>query len=100
MIVDKADLLDPLAVDDRSDYEKEVVADAQNAGKDLESIDPHEGGDNLLADHDTGGVIEQTINSKAVAGFGQPGGESDFTGGIANLDKTAGRIVDENEYND
>lgn len=100
LTLDKADLLDPLAVDNLSDYEREVVADAQNAGKNLESTVPKEGGDNLLEGHDTGGIIEQTVNSKAVEGFGQPGGESDISGGIANLDETAGKKVEQNRYND
>jgi len=99
-IADKTDLLDPLAVNDLSDYEKEVVKDAQHDGKGLESTIPGSGDEHLLGNHNTGGVVEQTINSKAVEGFGQPGGESDFTGGIANLDETAGKIVDENKYND
>lgn len=99
LILDKADLLDPLAVDNLSERGKEAVADAQNAGKNLELTDPKKGGDNLLANHDTDGIIEQTINSKSVQGFGQPGGETDISGGIPNLDEIAGREVDENEYN-
>ena len=56
--------------------------------------------ENFAADQETGGIIEQTIDSKAVAGFGQPGGESDISGGIVNLDETAGKKIDQNEYND
>ena len=97
--IDKTDLLDPLSKNDLSNYEKEVVEDAQNAGKGLESTVPGSGDEHVLGLHNTGGAFEQTINSKAVEGFGQPGGETDTTGGIANLDETAGKIVDENEYN-
>lgn len=100
MIKDKTDLLDPLAEDNLSPFEEKVVEDAQNAGKNLASTVPKEADDNLQTGHDTGGIVEQTINSRAVAGFGQPGGESDISGGIANFDETAGNIVDENKYNE
>lgn len=97
--IDKTNLLDPPAIDDRSDYEKKVVEDAIDAGKGLESTVPGSGDEHVLGLHNTGGAFEQTINSKAVEGFGQPGGESDISGGIPNLDETTGKIVDENEYN-
>ena len=100
MIKNKTDLLDPTAESELSEYEKEVVEDARNAGKNLESTVPGESDNDLTADHETGGIIEQTIDSKAVEGFGQPGGETDISGGIANLDETAGKKVEQNEYND
>ena len=100
MIKNKTDLLDPSAESDLSDYKKEVVEDAENAGKGLKSTVPGSGDKNLTANHNTGGVIEQTVDSKAVEGFGQPGGETDVSGGVANLDETAGKVVDQNEYND
>jgi hypothetical protein len=98
MIKDKTDLLDPLAESDLSDYEKKVVEDAQNAGKGLESTDSTSGNKHPAAKQDTG-IIEQTVNSKAVAGFGQPGGDSDISGGVANLDETTDATVKQNEYN-
>lgn len=97
---DKTDLLDPLAKNNLSDYEKEALEDAQNAGKNLESTVPGESDGDLTASRATGGIIEQTIDSEAVEGFGRPGGDSDISGGIPNLDETAGRQVRQNEYND
>lgn len=51
---------------------------------------------------DTGGILHQTIAPEAIEAdeAGAPGGGSDLSGGIANLDQTAGPIVDENEYNE
>jgi hypothetical protein len=95
----KTDLLDQPAKNDLSDYEKEVVENAQNAGKNLESTVPGRNDGDLTAEHDTGGIIEQTIDSEAVEGLGKPGGDSDISGGIANLDETAGRQVNQNQYN-
>jgi hypothetical protein len=100
MIKNKTDLLDPTAESDLSEYEKQVVEDARNAGKNLESTVPGESDGDLTAEHKMGGIIEQTVDSKAVEGFGKPGGDTDVSGGIANLEETAGEKVVQNEYND
>ena len=96
----QTDMLDPLAESDLSNDEEKIVEDAADAGKNLASTVPGESDEALTGEPKDGGIIGQTINSKAVAGFGQPGDESDISGGIANLDETAGKKVDENEYNE
>jgi hypothetical protein len=90
-IFNKTDLLDPTSLSDRTDREKEVIADAQNAGN----------SPTVRNADDTGGVLRQTVNPEAIKAdeSGAPGGDSDLSGGIANLDETAGKLVDENEYN-
>ncbi len=99
MINDKTDLLDPSAKNDLSDFERQVVEDAQNAGKNPESAASGRDDDDLTAARDTGGIIEQTIDSEAVEEFGKPGGDSDISGGIPNLDETTKAKVEQNEYN-
>ena len=98
-MIDKSKLLDPTSAGDQSNREKEVVADAQGAGKGMLSTDPTAGDENLTAERDTGGIIKQTVNSRAVAGFGQPGDALDVSGGVANLDETTEAPVEQNEYN-
>ena len=98
-MADRTKLSDPAAFDDLSKREKQIVRDAQDAGRNLESTDPTVGDERLEARHDTGGPIEQTISSKAVAGFGQPGGESDISGGVADLAEMTDAPVEENKYN-
>ena len=98
-MADRTKLSDPAAFDERSKREKQVVRDAQDAGRNLESSDPTAGDERLESRHYTGGPIGQTISSKAVAGFGQPGGESDISGGLADLAETTDAPVEENKYN-
>ena len=70
--INKTDLLDPASLSDRSDCEKEVIADAQNAGN---------GPSGRNAD-DTGGVLRQTVNPEAIKAdeSGAPGGDSELSG--------------------
>lgn len=98
-MADRTKLSDPAAFNDLSKRDKQIVRDSQDAGRNLESTDPTTGDEHLETRHNTGGPIEQTISSKAVAGFGQPGGESDISGGIADLAETTDAPVEENEYN-
>jgi hypothetical protein len=79
-MIKRSELLDPESTEDLSAKEKRIVADAQNAGRSLASSDPTKGDEALESPHNTGGMIEQTISSKAVAKFGKPGGESDISG--------------------
>lgn len=90
----QTDLLDPLAKNDLSDYEKQVVEDAQNVGVSTDATE-------ALTDNaeGTGGIIGQTLDADALDEIGKPGGESDMTGGIANLDETTKAPVEQNEYN-
>jgi hypothetical protein len=90
-MINKTDLLDPASLSGRSDREKKVIADAQNAGN----------GPAVRNAEDTGGVLRQTVSPEAIKAdeTGAPGGDSDLSGGIANLDETAGKLVHENEYN-
>jgi hypothetical protein len=83
-MIKKSDLLDPTSTEKLSEKEKKIVADAQRAGKSLRSSDPSAGNKNVTAPHDTGGVIEQNVDSKAIAAFGRPGDESDISGDAAN----------------
>jgi hypothetical protein len=58
--------------------------------KKSELLDPASTGKLSEDPHNTGGVIEQTVDSKAVAKFGRPGDESDISGLPAASSKTAG----------
>jgi hypothetical protein len=98
-MADRTKLSDPAAFDELSKREKDIVRDARDAGRDLESSDPTVVDEHLRGLHNTGGPIEQTISSKAIAGFGKPGGETDISGGIADLAETTDAPVEENEYN-
>ena len=98
-MADRTKLSDRAIFDDLSKREKQVVRDAQDAGRNLESTDPTAGDERLGARHDTGGPVEQTTSSKAVARFGQPGGESDISGGVADLGEATEAPVEENKYN-
>jgi hypothetical protein len=80
-------LLDPTSTEKLSEKEKKIIADAQRAGKSLRSSAPLAGDKNVTAPHDTGGIIEQNVDSKAVAAFGWPGDESDVSGDAANPGK-------------
>lgn len=88
------DMLDPLAKNDISDYEKQVVEDAQNAGASSDKIEALRNNT-----ESPGGITGQTIDTEALKDIGNPGGESDLTGGIANLDATTRAPVEQNEYN-
>lgn len=101
-MIDKTRLLDPTSTADRSEYEQEVIEDAQSAGKSLESTDPTSGDPHLRAPRETGGTIEQTVSSKAVAGFGKPGDESDLSPGEVDSDENteAGRTKTGDEVGD
>lgn len=92
-MIDKTELLDPTSVNDLSKREKEIVEDAQDVGNNPEFIN---------TDRNSEGALQQTVNPEAIKAdqTGAAGGDSDFSGGVANLDETAGKIVDENEYND
>lgn len=79
-MIEKTELTDPTSFDELSDRDQKIVEDAGNAGKDLASSEPERGGANQPADADAGGIIEQTVDSKAVAGFGRPGDDSDVSG--------------------
>ena len=87
-------MLDPTAKGDLSEYEKQVVEDAQNAGTSTDATE-------ALTDRTEpeGGPIGQTVDAKALKEIGSPGGKSDLTGGIANLDETTRAEVEQNEYN-
>lgn len=98
-MADRTKLSNSAAFDQLSKRDKEIVRDAQDAGRDLESLDPTAVDEHLRAPHNTGGPIEQTISSRAVAGFGKPGGETDISGGLADLAETTDAPVEENEYN-
>jgi hypothetical protein len=89
-MIKKGELLDPALTGKLSEREKQVVSDAQNAGKSFGSTDVTAGDEDLEAPHNTGGVIEQTVDSKAVAKFGRPGDESDISGRLAASSKIAG----------
>jgi len=82
--INKSDLLDPASVENLSEDEKQIVADAQSAGKSFGSTDPVAGNEHVTPEHSTDGVIEQTIDSKAVTSFGRPGDDSDISGDAAN----------------
>lgn len=47
------------------------------------------------------GIPKQTVNPDSIeqAESGTPGGDSDFTGGIPNLDQTTDAPVEQNDYN-
>lgn len=87
-------MLDPTAKGNLSEYEKQVVRDAQNVGTSTDATE-------ALTDktESMSRSIKQTINAEALAEIGSPGGESDLTGGIANLDETTRAKVKQNEYN-
>jgi hypothetical protein len=89
-MIKKSKLLDPASTGKLSEREKHIVSDAQNAGKSFGSTDATAGDEDLESTHNTGGVIEQTVDSKAVAKFGRPGDESDISGRPAVSSKTAG----------
>lgn len=94
-MIDKTELLDPAEAGDLSRREKEVIEDAQNAGISSDSTE-------ALTDDNPespGGVTGQTVNIDALEEIGKPGGESDISGGISNLDETTEAPVGENEYN-
>lgn len=86
-MIKKSDLLDPISTGKLSGKEKKIVADAQRAGKDLSSSNSARSDEDIITTHDAGGVIEQTVDSKAVAPFGRPGDESDISGDMANPGK-------------
>jgi len=91
MIKNKTEMLDPTAGNDLSDYEKEVVEDAQNAGNSPKVVNE---------ERDEKGVLQQTVSAEAIkAGeTSVADGGSDISGGEANLDETA-EFVAQNEYN-
>ena len=78
-MINRLDLLDPGALEDRSEYEKSVVEGAQNAGH-----GPHcrESGSRIY-----GGALHQVINPRAImaAECGAPGCDSDISDGISEL---------------
>jgi len=91
MIRNKTDLLDPTAESNRSDYEKEVVEDAQNAGNSPKFVN---------TESDENGILQQTISAEAIKNdeTSVADGSSDISGGEANLDETA-TAVGQNKYN-
>lgn len=92
-MIDKTELPDPTSVNNLSEREKEIVEDAHDAGNNPEFIN---------TDKNIGGELQQTVNPEAIEAdqTGAAGGDSDVSGGVANLDEIAGKIVGENEYND
>ena len=88
---DKTELADPAAFDERSARDKEVISEAQHVGSSPEVMNK------------TGhsGMLHQTVSPAAIKAdeSGAAGGDSDISGGVAGLDQTAGRVVDQNEYN-
>ena len=89
--INEADPLDPASLSGRSEKEKQVIADAERVGN-----------NSAPRNHsDTGGIPRQIIDPNAIKAdeAGAPAAVLIFPGGIANLDETAGRLVDENEYN-
>src|SRR2546430_2326784 len=59
-MINRVDLLDPVALDDRSEYEKNVVEGAQNAGHGPRCI-----GQESVNRH-YGGALHQVINPRAI----------------------------------
>lgn len=81
-MINKADLLDPLAVEHLSEYERSVVEGAQNAGHGPRNLNTEKIGQKNRA-----GALQQTIIPSAImaAECGAPGGDSDISDGISNL---------------
>jgi hypothetical protein len=105
--------LNPTAENDLSDYENRVAREAQTVGSSPQGTG---------AAGSTSGVSEKessrgegtlgtaaaragTLNRTTIPGEAfaaepdEPGGDADISGGVANLDESAGTIADQNEYN-
>jgi hypothetical protein len=113
MIDNKADLLDPAAGSDSSEYEKEVVEDARNAGNGsrstgaagrtsgLNQFGSGRGKDALSTTAGSVGALNRTVipGETTSAESEAPGGGSDISGGEANLDAERDAPVEQNEFN-
>jgi hypothetical protein len=77
-MINKADLLDPLSYENRSEYEKSVVEGAHNAGHSPRRM-------NTETSHS--GALQQVVNPSAIiaAECDAPGCGSDISDGVANL---------------
>src|SRR5688572_11307282 len=81
-MINKADLLDPSAIDHLSEYERSVVDGAQNAGHGPRHLNLEKTGEQNFA-----GSLQQVIIPAAIraAEYGPPGGNSDISDGISDL---------------
>jgi hypothetical protein len=77
-MINKAELLDPVALRNRSDYERNVIEGAHNAGH---------GPRFANTERYSGGALQQVINPAAIraAECGAPGCDSDISDGIASI---------------
>jgi hypothetical protein len=113
MIKNKTDMLDPVAENDLSEYEKQVVEDAKNAGNSPQSFGAAGNTTNTTGDGKGRGedALSSTaarvgaLNRTTVPGeigaieTDEPGGDSDVSGGVANLAENTEAPVEQNEYN-
>ncbi|MDQ4121210.1 MAG: hypothetical protein M3209_07175 [Acidobacteriota bacterium] len=108
------DMLDPLAKNRLSDYEKQVVEDAQNAGNSPNStaaagnttgasgFNTGRGGESATgtAASYTGSLNRTVIPGEiASAESDAPGGDSDISGGLANMGETVNAANELESYN-
>jgi hypothetical protein len=83
-MINKADLLDPLSYEKRSEYEKSVVEGAHNAGHAPRRMNT----ESTRWNH--AGALQQVVNPSAIiaAECDAPGCGSDISDGIAELRET------------
>lgn len=81
-MIHKNELLYPICMEGRSDYEKEVIDGAQNAGH-----SPRFTNDEKISRNNHAGALQQVISMSAIraAECGAPGCDSDISDGVANL---------------
>jgi hypothetical protein len=84
-MINKVDLLNPNSLENRSAYEKNVIEGAHNAGHGARYA-------NTESYHV--GALQQFLNPAAIkaAEYGEPGGDSDISDGIANLGEHLRRV--------
>jgi hypothetical protein len=82
-MINKADLLDPLSYENRSEYEKSVVDGAHNAGHSPRRM-------NTESFRGHAGALQQVVNPSAImaAECDAPGCGSDISDGIADLQES------------
>lgn len=80
-MINKADLLDPLSYENRSEYEKSVVEGAHNAGHAPRRMN---------TENSRSGALQQVVNPSAIiaAECDAPGCGSDISDGIAELSES------------
>ena len=105
----RSELLDPAATTDLSEREKQVVKDAQNTGNNPKSAGAagsttgmnQSGKSSLSSTAARFGDLNKTVipGAMGVIESTAPGGDTDISGGVANLDDTTDAPVEQNRYN-